>query len=154
MCLVAVLGIVSCSMSDVRKVFVRVGDATDNVYSFDFELADSLTAYDFGFFTTMDRNLWDINSIESSFPMHVVWTSPSGETFSEKVWFVMNDDEKAPKTVRPSITRQSFFSRQYIVDYRSGFQTSDLGMWNVTVTLENKVEGMSGLGICYTNGTR
>ena len=120
-----------CSGTAFSDWFIPSGEAVDNVYDFSFQMADSLSTYDFSFYTRVDGT-WD-----SSIRLDAVWHSPDGGQFSETVY------------LRPESKNEG------IQSYRSGVQPSVPGDWRLTVLVPDAPEGFLGLGlICEGNGTR
>ncbi len=113
----------ACSQPSSREYFQRA-DASGE-YSFDISMADSLAAYDLSFFTSIDKPLFRRDTLVS-FPLQVVWRSPSGRYFSETVHYP---------------------ARQSRCPYRSHVVPSELGSWNISVTLPSQPRRLRGLGI-------
>ena len=112
----------SCSNPPSRELFVRSTGSGE--YSFPVQF-DSLGTYDLSFYTVIDRPLFRTDTLVS-FPMNVVWRSPSGRYFSETVYFPADS------------TR---------VRYRSGVVPSEGGEWTISVTLPSEPPRLRGLGI-------
>jgi len=121
--LLAFLLLASCREPQSREYFQRV--SSDGEYSFDLELTDTLAAYNLSFYTKIDRPVFKRDTLVS-FPMQIVWRSPSGRYFSETVYYPAD----------------SLRAR-----YRSHLVPSEAGTWNVAVTLPRQPEGLRGLGI-------
>ncbi len=121
--LCALLLAAACSQPRSREQFIR-SDGTGE-YSFPLELADTLQAYDISFFTAIDGPLFRPDTLVS-FPMQVVWRSPSGRYFSETVYY-------------PADSLR--------VRYRSGVVPSEAGEWTLSVTVSPEPEGFRGLGV-------
>ena len=94
-------------------------------YAFPLELSDTLQAYDTSFFSSLDRPLFVPDTLVS-FPLQVVWRSPSGRYFSETVYY-------------PADSLR--------VRYRSGIVPSEAGEWTLSVTVSPEPEGFRGLGV-------
>jgi len=121
--LLLALLLTACGQPAAREYFQR--SAGDGEYSFDFEMSDSLAAYDISFYAAFDRPLFKSDTL-ASFPLQVVWRSPSGRFFSETVYYPAAL-ERAP--------------------YRSDVVPSELGSWNISVTIYPEPEGLRGLGL-------
>lgn len=120
-----------CSRPVFSDWFIPSEDAAGNVYDFSFQMADSLSSYDFSFYTRVD-GAW-----ERSIRLDAVWHSPDGESFSETVY------------LRPENRREG------VQPYRIGVEPSVPGDWRLTVSVPDAPEGFLGLGlICKENGTR
>lgn len=122
--LLCVLGMAaSCSQPLSKEQFIRSDGSGE--YSFSVELADTLAAYDISFFSAIDRPLFQPDTLRS-FPLQVVWRSPSGRYFSETVYYPA-DSLKAR--------------------YRSGLVPSEGGEWTLSVTIRPEPKGFRGLGV-------
>ena len=112
-------------------MFVRSDRADNGVYVFDLELEDSVTVYDFWFYSrTVSRSI-------SSLPLNVQWLSPSGRRFSETV-YMKSVDADGEKEL-----------------YRSGVVLSEAGLWRLSVRPVGVDDEFCGLGvICKEHGTR
>ena len=113
----------SCAQPASREYFQR--SAGTGEYSFDFEMPDSLAAYDISFYAAIDRPLFKKDTL-ASFPLQVVWRSPSGRFFSETVYY--------PASEACAL-------------YRSSVVPSEPGGWNISVTVNPEPEGLRGLGL-------
>ena len=120
---VAAAILVSCGPPPSYEVFHR-SDGTGE-YAFPIELADTLQAYDISFYTNIDKPLLQRDTLVS-FPMQVIWRSPSGRYFSETVYY-------------PAASRK--------VLYRTGLVPSEEGEWTVSVSINPEPQGFRGLGI-------
>ena len=120
--------VLCCVRPSSFESFVPVHKASDGVYVFDFEMSDTLSTYDFEFFTRIDGERPD------SLPLRVMWLAPSGKSFSETVY--MNPGLDVEK-------------------YRSGVAPAEQGRWRICVRPAVESPGFRGLGlVCKTNGTR
>lgn len=122
---VSLLLVASCARPQGREYFLRANPAGE--YSFDLELADSLVSYDISFYTAIDRPLFRRDTLVS-FPLRVVWRSPSGRYFSETVYYP---------------------AAEHRVLYRSGVVPSEPGLWNISVTLPSQPQRLRGLGLSW-----
>ena len=118
-----VLLLASCGQPQSREYFLRAN--AEGEYSFDIDLADSLSSYDISFYTAIDRPLFRRDTTVS-FPLQVVWRSPSGRYFSETVYYP---------------------AAEHRVLYRSGVVPTELGPWNISVTLPSQPRRLRGLGL-------
>lgn len=130
-CIVALalcLAPVSCVRPGSVEIFIPAAKAQNGVYVFDFEMADTLSTYDFYFYTRVDGPRLD------SLPLKVMWLAPSGESLSETVYM----DPDAVMEL-----------------YRSAVMPAEAGDWRMCVRPEGVGKGFRGLGlICKDNGTR
>lgn len=122
-CLPAVLLAVCCSQPSSREYFIRSDGSGE--YAFEMEMADSLASYDISFFTRIDRSP-AAGAAGETFPIDIVWRSPSGRYYSESVIYLAD-------SVR--------------VRYRSGLRPPEYGLWGLTVTMPREPEGIRGLGV-------
>ena len=119
---------VSCVKPSSFEEFIPSYKASDGVYVFKFEMEDTLSTYDFEFYTRVDGPQLD------SLPLKVMWLAPSGESFSETVY------------MDPSLL---------VEPYRTGVQPSQAGVWRICVRPGTSSGAFRGLGlICRENGTR
>lgn len=127
----AMLLLAGCARPLSTEMFVRSDRADNGVYVFDLELEDSVTVYDFWFYSrTVSRGI-------SSLPLNVQWLSPSGRRFSETV-YMKSVDADGEKEL-----------------YRSGVVLSESGLWRLSVRPVGVDDEFCGLGvICKEHGTR
>lgn len=121
--LLLLAALTACREPRSREFFQRASASGE--YSFTFEMTDTLAAYDISFYTTLDRPLFRRDTLVS-FPMQIVWRSPSGRYFSETVYYPADSVK---------------------VLYRSGIVPSESGVWTIGVTLPQQPESIRGLGI-------
>lgn len=131
-CLLTAAVILSCcSKPAFSDWFIPSAEAVDNVYDFNFQMADSTGSYDFSFYTRVDGK-WN-----RSIRLDVDWHSPDGNDYSETVY------------LRPESKGEG------IQLYRKAVEPSVPGDWGLTVSVPDAPEGFLGLGlICKENGTR
>lgn len=67
-----------CAQPSSYEQFVRSDKSGE--YSFTLDMSDTLAAYDLAFYTLIDRPLFQRDTLVS-FPLNVVWRSPSGRYF-------------------------------------------------------------------------
>lgn len=128
-----------CSRPDSYEEFVRIEDKTaDGLYHFPLDLSDSTAVYDVSFFSRIDCTRLRLASIED-FPMTVLWTSPSGVKYSEKVFFPVSSYAGS----------SGFYSHQYRIPYRTGIVPERKGVWDMAVRIESDryIPGFRGLGV-------
>lgn len=114
---------VGCREPQSREYFIRSDRSGE--YNFELSLTDSLSSYDVSFYTAIDKPLFRRDTLVS-FPMQVVWRSPSGRYFSETVYYPVAEMR---------------------VLYRSGLVPSEYGTWSISVTLPEEPPRLRGLGI-------
>lgn len=119
---------VCCTEPGTQDSFVSRSEAAGGIYEFTFQIEDIRTDYNFSFFTRVDGK-W-----QAAIPLYVKWLSPSGDSFSETVYF------RAGEEVEP---------------YRSEVALAEEGDWRISVSVPEAPRGFRGLGmICKKNGTR
>ncbi len=122
---------VCCSNPDSVDFFVPRGNAPGDVYEFSFEMNDTLSSYDFCFYTLVDCE-WT-----ESIRLDAVWSDPSGRRLAETVYLVPGDNGRRTE------------------NYRSAVVPSVPGLWSLRVRAADVCDGFRGLGlICKHNGTR
>ena len=119
----AALLLAACGEPPSREMFIR-SDGTGE-YSFPMELSDSTAAYDISFYTVIDRPVMAPDTLRS-FPMQLIWRSPSGRYFSETVHYPAD-------SVR--------------VCYRRGLVPSETGSWTLSVSDAPEPDGLRGMGL-------
>ena len=112
-----------CAQPSSYEPFVRSDKSGE--YSFTLDMSDTLAAYDLAFYTLIDRPLFQRDTLVS-FPLNVVWRSPSGRYFSETVYY-------------PADSLR--------VRYRSGVVPSEGGEWALQVSVTPEPAGFRGLGV-------
>jgi len=140
----------ACSRPDSTEQFVGIEHRENNgLYRFTVDMSDSLATYDLTFYSRIDEGRPRMASA-TDFPLSITWTAPSGQRFSETVFFAIHDNARG----------SSFYSSQYRKPYRSGLVPVEPGIWEMTVQVNygRDIPGMRGLGlICKKNlpdGTR
>ena len=107
----------SCSEPDSSEQFVFNKDGT---YRFQVDMSHADCAYDLSFYSRVDA--WHK---AKEFPIDVVWTSPSGRRYQERVYFVREKHDRVP--------------------YRTGVIPEENGVW--TLDAKADVKGLRGLGL-------
>ena len=148
--LAVVAAATSCTRPESTEQFVGIDSRENNgLYRFTIDMSDSLATYDLTFYSRIDEGRPRMASA-ADFPLYITLTAPSGQRFSETVFFGIHDNAKG----------SSFYSSQYRKPYRSGLVPVEQGVWEMTVQVNygRDVPGMRGLGlICKKNlpdGTR
>lgn len=126
------LMLAGCARPAETEAFVRADKADDGVYSFPVDMADSLSCYDFWFYSRLSSGRRD------NLELRVSWTSPSGKSFYETV-FMKEVDSMGVREL-----------------YRSGVVPVECGEWKINVRPVDAGKDFLGLGlICRRNdGTR
>ena len=112
----------SCAEPASRERFI-LSDGTGE-YAFNVEFTDSTALYDLSFYTAIDKPLTQPDTL-GSFPMKLLWRSPSGLFFSETVYYPADSAK---------------------VRYRSGLKPSEPGSWSLEVTIDPEPSGLRGIG--------
>lgn len=105
----------ACSNPQEREQYILRG----NDYVFEVDMTDSLSKYDVYIYTRVDSD-------RKGFPLEVIWTSPSGQKYSETTYFNLDLGQKQL--------------------YRSGLVPVEWGLWSLELSVP-EVEGMRGMGI-------
>ena len=124
------LSALSCREPSIRENFVKSSKISgDGRYHFDVDFSDSLALYDISFYSKLDEVTSTV-----SFPVTVHWKSPSGWSFSERVYW------------NPT---------QEVVQYRTDIAPRELGTWDLSVYI-GEYPPLCGLGIITErkDGTR
>lgn len=138
--LVAVTLIPACARPSSTEEFVKLsGRSDDGLYRFELDMSDSLSAYDVSFYSRIDCNSVRLVSFRD-FPMVITWISPDGvRKYHEKVYFPIHEETVG----------SSFYSKQYLIPYRSGLVPVRHGVWHLSVEVEadDHIPGFRGLGV-------
>lgn len=138
--LVAVALMSACEHPSSYEEFVKLrGRDESGLYHFDLDMSDSLSLYDVTFYSMIDCNSVKMTSFRD-FPMEITWLSPDGaRKYHEKVYFPIHDETEA----------SSFYSKQYVIPYRTGLVPVRFGVWHVSVKVEadDHIPGFRGLGV-------
>ena len=129
---IALASLTFCTRPSQTEIFLRSDKASDGVYIYKFPLTDSLSAYDFWFFSRADNK--PLDNVE----LRVRWLAPSGNSIAETVFM---------KHIGTGGTREL---------YRSNMVPAEYGVWQLSVRPVNVDEDFLGLGvICKErNGAR
>ena len=119
----AALLLAACSEPASCERFLR-SDGTGE-YSVPVVMNDSTATYDVSFYTAIDKTVMRPDPL-ASFPMQLVWRSPSGRYFSESVYY-------------PADSLR--------VCYRRGLVPSEPGEWTLAVTIAPEPSGLRGMGL-------
>ena len=125
-----ILSALSCREPSIRENFVKSSKISeDGRYHFDVDFSDSLAVYDISFYSQLHEFSSNI-----SFPVTVHWKSPSGWSFSERVYWDPSQD---------------------VVLYRTDITPTELGTWDLSVYVGD-YPPLCGLGIITEkkDGTR
>ena len=127
----------ACSAPSSTESFVRCGDRTDGKYVFSADMSDSSEAYAMAFYTRIDCPPEDFAAL-GDMQLDIRLYSPAGKEYSECVYLPVG-----------TFSASRYFSKDYIVPYRSGFRPSEPGRWTMKVTVirEEAVKGLRGLGV-------
>ena len=112
-----IMSALSCSEPDSTEQFIFNKDGS---YSFTVDMSRTNCAYDFSFYSRVDA--W--HKVKE-FPIDVVWTSPSGIRYQERVFFVRESHDR--------------------VAYRTGVIPEENGIWKLDAKAD--VKGLRGLGL-------
>ena len=115
------LGAAACSRPSSVEQYVY--DDGTGQFDFTVDLSDSLCVYDLSFYTRLESRL-----APPGFPVRIYWTSPSGESFAESLFYDA--------------------SNGLIVPYRADLQPLEFGVWQLSVRA--RAEGLVGMGLICT----
>jgi len=111
----SLLSVTACDNPKVREQYKFRGKD----YVFEVDMTDSLATYDVYIYTRVDSD-------HKGFPLEAIWTSPSGQKYSETTYFNLDLGQKQL--------------------YRSGLVPIEWGQWLLELSVPD-VEGMRGMGI-------
>ncbi len=117
------LSLSGCERPVETEVFVSSVDAADGVYSFPVDMEDSLSSYDFWFYSRL------FSGSRGNLELRVSWISPSGRSFYETV-FMEKVDSRGVREL-----------------YRSGMVPSEYGEWRLNVRPIDAGKDFLGLGL-------
>lgn len=122
----------SCRPPGSQEYFERASkrDASGR-YAYTLDMSDSTRIYSLSLYTKLDESYPDPISMEISF------VSPSGREYSEEV--AVTEDLLTEST--------SFFSREGIIEYRSGFVPAEYGNWQMYILVRNHPSRLCGMGV-------
>ena len=125
-------GLTGCVQPDSTEIFIRRDAARDGVYIYHLPLTDTTSAYDFWFYSRVEKRPLD------NLQLNVQWLAPSGNGFSETVYM---------RRVEVRGTREA---------YRSGMVPAEAGDWQLSVRPVGVDADFLGLGIICKrkDGTR
>lgn len=130
----------ACARPSSTEEFIRLsGRDGEGLYHFDIDMSDSLSLYDITFYSRIDCNNVKMRSLRD-FPMEITWMSPdSVRRYREKVYFPIHDETPT----------SSFYSKQYVIPYRTGLDPVSSGVWHIAVRVEadDHIPGFRGLGV-------
>ena len=107
-------------------------------YTFQVDMTDTTSLYDFTFYTRLDGNPAELQAARE-LPLRITWTSPSHSAYTENVYM-------------PLEGRSELFSRQVYQPYRTGVSPVEAGIWTMTVAIpySDGREVIRGLGLVVT----
>lgn len=130
----------ACARPTSTEEFVRLSERSeDGLYHFELDMSDSLALYDVIFYSRIDCNNVKLASLRD-FPMEITWTAPdSVRRFREKVYFPIHDETAG----------SGFYSKQYVIPYRTGLSPVKPGVWQMSVKVDadEHIPGFRGLGV-------
>lgn len=131
-----ILVLASCAGQVSENRFIKASDSDDGLYEFKVDIQDTISLYDFSFYTRVD-GIYQ-RSKSGTVPLDIFWISPSsGKVLAERVYIGRGD------------------MKGLCVEYRSGVRLSEQGEWSLCVRPVNPPKGFRGMGlIVEKNGTR
>lgn len=133
--LIAAVALVSCGAPIVSDEFCSIS-RRDSLgrFVFDLDMSDSLSKYDIKFYTRVDCGEKSFALIQD-IPITVELSSPSGEVFSEGIYW--------PKS---SFDVERMGTYDSCVDYRVSCVPVEYGLWKMYLTV-GPVRGLCGMGV-------
>ena len=129
--IIGVLMALSCRQPGSVEQFVAGGTCP---FTFAVDMSDTLSVYDFDFYTRLDGHHRDIES-DVEMPLTLTWEAPSGALAVESVFVPLSGSS------------ETFYSRQVRVPYRAGVVPSEAGIWTLRASVPVSVPGLRGLGL-------
>lgn len=122
----------ACSPPGTQEYFERASrrDAYGR-YAFTLDMTDSTRNYSISFYTKLDEDF------QEPIQMDISFVSPSGREFVEEI--SVSQDLLSEST--------SFFSREGIIKYRTGFVPAEFGNWQMYILVKNHPDRLCGMGV-------
>lgn len=122
----------SCRPPGTQEYFERASkrDASGR-YAYTLDMTDSTRNYSISFYTKLDEDF------QEPIQMTVSFVSPSGREFVEEI--AVSQDLLNETT--------SFFSREGIIRYRTGFTPVEFGNWQMYIMVRNHPDRLCGMGV-------
>lgn len=131
-----VLVLASCAGQELENRFIKASDSKDGLYEFNVDIQDTLSLYDFAFYTRVDD--MSLRSKYGSVQMDVRWMSPSSRRALEEDVYIGKGDLSG-----------------IFAPYRSGVRLSESGVWTLYVRPVHPPKGFRGIGLTVKkNGSR
>lgn len=122
----------SCRPPGTQEYFERASKRdSSGRYAYTLDMTDSTRIYSISFYTKLDEDFQDPILMEISF------VSPSGKEYMEEV--AVTQDFLTETT--------SFFSREGIIKYRTGFTPAEFGNWQMYIMVRNHPDRLCGMGV-------
>ena len=136
--LIAAVALVSCTAPNRSDEFRSVSERDSlGRFVYDLDMSDSLMRYDIKFYTRVDCGEASFSLIQD-IPMTVEFVSPSGDVFSEDIYW--------PKS---SFDTERMGTHDSCVDYRTSCIPIEYGVWKMCLTVA-PVRGLCGMGVILT----
>ena len=133
--LFAAVALISCGTPIVSDEFHSISQRDSlGRFVFDLDMSDSLSQYDIKFYTRVDCGEKSFALIQD-IPINVELYSPSGEVFSEEVFW--------PKS---SFDVERMGTYDSCVEYRISCVPVEYGLWKMCLTVA-PVRGLCGMGV-------
>lgn len=129
----------SCRPPGSQEYFERASkrDASGR-YAYTLDMSDTTRIYSLSLYTKLDESYPDPIMMDISF------VSPSGTEYYEEV--AITEDLLTEST--------SFFSKEGIIEYRSGFTPVEYGHWQMYISIRNHPERLCGMGVILDRKTK
>lgn len=137
--IIAAVALVSCSAPTVSDEFRSISQRDSlGRFAFDLDMSDSLAKFDIKFYTRVDCGEKSF-SLMQDIPITVELFSPSGEVYSENIYW--------PKS---SFATERMGTYDSCVDYRLACVPVEYGAWKMCLTFA-PVRGLCGVGVILSS---
>jgi len=129
----------ACASPDAYEEFIKTTRSNiGEPFVFSLDMSDSTAVYDIWMFSRIDGGGKEMFRY-GNFPVIVLWESPSGQRYQEKVWFDIH-------AFGPGSSR---YSNQYMQLYRSSIIPVENGVWTLSLNVQGgqAIPGFRGMGI-------
>lgn len=137
--IIAAVALVSCGAPIVSDEFRAISERDSlGRFAFDLDMSDSLVKYDIAFYTRIDSGEKSFSQM-TDIPINVEFTAPSGEVYSEDIYW--------PKS---SFNTERMGTYDSCVDYRVSCEPVEYGIWKMCLTVA-PVRGLCGVGVILSS---
>ncbi|MCD8313913.1 MAG: hypothetical protein LUC24_07110 [Bacteroidales bacterium] len=137
--------VISCGEPASVETFVKSSmRQADGSYLFNIDMSDTTGTYDLLLYTRLDCSPTQFEAFpDPTFVMN--FTSPSGRKYGETFGVYKSE-----------YSRREYFAIDYNFPYRSDYQPSEYGLWQLRVSVpkESEIPGFLGVGLKVTRKNR